>query len=276
MSESDNAEKGRSWLERVASSPTLVLAMAVVTVLSVIVAIVLPLEIWAASRSGRDLVYAVNPIYTRVVTAGQSSEISVQYHGSSLGDTNVTAAQVAIWNRGKESIQPEDILQTITIRTDPPSPILEASIRTESRDVIGLVLGNASSSFASGELPISWRILERNDGASIQLVYLGSDSVRISVGGVVTGIGEPKRLEVGVKPQSPYQEAYNTKKANTISGIFGLLGGVVLLLYVLNDMRSGRRINGFDYLMFPVCVIVIGVAIWFITRPGPMLPPFGF
>lgn len=240
MSESDSTNNGRGWLERIGSSPTLVLIMAVVTVLSVIVAIVVPLEIWAASRSGRDLVYAVNPIYTRVVTAGQSSEISVQYHGSSLGDSNVTAVQVAIWNRGKESIQQEDILQAITIRTDPPSPIWEASARTKSRDVIGLVLGNSSSSFANVELPISWRILEKNDGASIQLVYLGSDNVRISVGGVVKGVGEPKRLEVGVKPQSPYQEAYNTKRANTVGGIIALAGGVFFCsLYSMGCADSG-------------------------------------
>ena len=276
MSESDSTKNGRGWLERVVSNPLLVIALAIVTVLSVIVAIVVPLEIWAASRGGPDLVYAVNPIYTRVVTAGQSSEISVQYHGTNLGGSNVTAVQVAIWNRGKESIQQGDILQDITIRTDPPSLILEASLRTQSRGVVGFVLGNSSVSLANGELPVSWRILELNDGASIQLIYLGSDSVRLSVGGVVRGLGQPKRLEVGVKAQSPFQEASTAKKANTIGGIFFTVFAVFLLLMVLNYVWRQRGFKRIDYLMLVVCVVNMGLGIWLLLRPGPVLPPFGF
>jgi hypothetical protein len=195
----------------------------------------------------------------------------------------VTAVQVAIWNRGKESIQQGDILQPITIYTDPPSPILEASVIRESRDVIGLVLGNSSSSSAtnaylnSGELPVSWRILEKNDGSSIQLIYLGSDSVTISVKGVVEGSGAPKRLEVGVKPpQSPYREAYVAKRLNTIWGIVWVSLGVIFMVLVLFDVVRQRGFLRGDYVMSLVIVGLMGYGIWALFRPGPMLPPFGF
>ena len=52
---------------------------------------------------------------------------------------------------------------------------------------------------ADGILPLSWKILEHNDGATIQLIVAGSDKITASIKGVVEGqrqlaMASPRRV----------------------------------------------------------------------------------
>lgn len=282
MSESNSEEKGIGWLERIPSNPWITISLLIVAVISIIVAIVVPIIIDKSSRTERQLVYSVNPVYTHIVTAGQTSGIEVLHNGISLGDANLTAVQIAIWNMGRESIRPENILEGIVVYTNPTAPILEASIRKESRDAVGFVLSNSTEDLARGEVPLSWRILEQNDGASIQLVYLGSEDIGVAVKGVVEGLREMKRIDIGIETTTPEERVHTEGAINRISGIlFTTFGALGILMTPIGFFARKQRLGlrkallryGPNSLVF---IAFFGFGIWNLMQNVPSLPPFGF
>jgi hypothetical protein len=58
-----------------------------------------------ASQASPELTYYVHPIRTAVVTAGETSSLTVTHAGRVLTG-NVTAANIAIWNAGKRGVAP--------------------------------------------------------------------------------------------------------------------------------------------------------------------------
>src|ERR1700682_4028884 len=83
------------------------------------------------SVSRPELVYYANPVRTVVVKQGTASRLSVSFDAP-LVTQDVTAVQVAIWNRGRQAIKREAVLEPIVIRTEPRVTILEATIRRMS------------------------------------------------------------------------------------------------------------------------------------------------
>jgi len=130
---------------------------------------------WASLKS-RDLSLTVNPTRTTIVKAGQSSDLHVLYKGQSVA-TDVTGLQVGIWNAGRESIRPEQILSPIILQTSPKVPILEVRLRHTSRPVCGIVLDG--SHLEDGKVGVSWRILEHNDGAVVQFIVAGPSKTTV-------------------------------------------------------------------------------------------------
>lgn len=110
--------------------------------------------------------------------SGKLSSLHVLFNGTVLKGS-VTAAQVSIWNGGGEAIRQQAILDSVRIRTKPSVPILGASIQKVSRDAIEFSL--ATNHLDAGVVPVSWKILEKGDGAVVQLIYLGTPSVKIFV-----------------------------------------------------------------------------------------------
>jgi len=144
----------------------------------------------------RDLSLYINPTKTTIVRSEQTSDLHVLYKGQSVS-SDVTALQMAVWNAGKEPIRSEHILAPIVLSTSPRTPILEARIRHVSRSVVGIQLDTGR--LADGILPLSWKILEHNDGATIQLIVAGSDKITASIKGVVEGqrqlaMASPRRV----------------------------------------------------------------------------------
>ena len=108
----------------------------------------LPIYFYIQSDKKRDLASYVNPAQAVVVKTGESSNLHVffgNHEPSHELTSDVTAAQIAIWNEGNESIRPDNVLKQVVIRTNPSVPILEASIRKKSRDVVDLLPENSTS-----------------------------------------------------------------------------------------------------------------------------------
>ncbi|MDP2954592.1 MAG: hypothetical protein Q8O76_14915, partial [Chloroflexota bacterium] len=103
-----------------------------VSLLLAVVGIVFGVFTYWTSQKERELVFTVNPVRTTVVSAGQATELEVLHRGKPVSGSDITAVQIAIWNAGKQSIRPENVLDGISIFTQPPVPILEASIRKRS------------------------------------------------------------------------------------------------------------------------------------------------
>lgn len=241
--------------------------------------VILAAFFYLSSQTERELVYAVNPVRATVVTAGQASELAVFHEGEPLGNVDVTAAQVAIWNAGKQSIREENILEDVVICTDPPVPILEVSIRQCSREVTGFTLVEAPESLASGKVPVSWHILEENDGASVQLIYVGTQEVDFRVEGVIEGLRGIKDVELSVEIKTPQEQIREQQGTRTIWGITALLYGLLAAFAFVAAFTFIRR-PPWRNLMLVVAFIflpMVGVTTWqyfsFSTR---FWPPFGF
>ena len=180
------------------------------------------------SRRRRELLFSVNPVRTKVVTSGQATDLKVSYRDEPLGDTDVTAVQLAIWNAGYESIKKEHIRKEIVVTTEPQVRILEASVRTES-PYTGFKLLDSTDSKVKGRVPVSWEILERNEGASIQLLYLGTSEVDILVEGLIEGQGHAKQIVTSSSLKSP-QEHHKQRRQQSFSVVISLVSSVVIAI----------------------------------------------
>ncbi len=72
------------------------------------------------------------------------------------------------------------------IELEPGCDIIDARILKVSRTVTQFAKGEVSES-AKNTLPLSFTILERNDGAAIQIIYSGRSDTAISLRGTVVG-----------------------------------------------------------------------------------------
>ena len=128
--------------------------------------------------------------------ADEASDLSISHNGKKISG-NVSAAQMAIWNAGKRPIRENDTLSPIVISTGGGQPVLEARIRKTTRPIINFTLDTTRAD--EGKLQINWRILEKDDGAVIQLIYVGDQEVPLQVSGSIVGQRELPEIVYSTK-----------------------------------------------------------------------------
>jgi hypothetical protein len=176
-------DRAAEWIAR---NPYMVLGLAAIAVLGGLASIfALPYAAfpWRFGPK-RDLSYCIAPIRTPIVQTSKPSDVAISYKGLPVTG-NVTAAQVAIWNDGREPIRREDLLTPIVLRLPDNVNILELTALKVSRAIAGFSMAqsNAPATIAA----LDWRILEHNDGVFLQIVYAGNTEARISLQGVIVG-----------------------------------------------------------------------------------------
>jgi len=149
-----------------------------------IVGIILAVYFFYAGIAEPNLILLIHPVRTPITLAGKLSEISVSLRGNPING-DLTAAQFILWNSGKAPVRHEDILKSIVLHTPSNCPIYEATVRSVSRDVTRFQI--ITNDIASGRLSFDWKILEHNDGASIQLLYGGDQKMPFFASGTVVG-----------------------------------------------------------------------------------------
>ena len=245
-----------------------------------IVGVFLTVFFYLRSASYPELVYLVSPVRTIVVKQGTTSRLGIVFDGRPLTQ-DVTASQVAIWNRGRQAIRRAAILQGVTITTEPRVPILEATIRKTSRDVVGFDLDRTR--LAEGEVPVSWSILEEGDGGVVQLVYAGDVTTQIRCRGVIEGQRGVRELKVSpVTVVSPERQL----RAAAINGpgylLFALLALCLIPLnvwiYWHKEIAPSHGWLRLRRLLFPVGLPIVFAGAFlcmFLLAAAPE-PPFGF
>ena len=192
-----------------------------------VIAIIIMIYISLEAKSERELKYYCHPVKATVVKAGQTSSLEVFCDKEKI-ESNVKAVQVAIWNNGKESIKRDDILETITLYTEPKTPIIDAVVRKQSREVINLSIDR--SSFKEGFIPINWQILEHNDGGIIQVIFAGKPDVEILAKGTIEGQKSIKQVKYSRKIQTP-EEQIKSDLFDARFAAFGLLFVVIVQIF---------------------------------------------
>jgi hypothetical protein len=242
-----------------------------------IIGFALTIYFFAASREVPELTYFVHPAKAAVVRTGQSSRLTAQFDGQNLtGD--VTATQIAIWNAGRRSIRSGNMLQPFVIHTGNKVRILEARLQKVSREVVGLTLN--TSRLSSGEVGISWNILEQNDGGVVQIIYSGDENVGIEAKGVLEGQPEVIRLAYA-RPLSTPNEQYAKHQGWEGRLLAYLMLGMALVLFVMSiwlrkRTERGQRIRNSSWVLQAQGFFMIGVSIGIFFNEASPGPPFGF
>lgn len=246
------------WLHRSGawfSSPTGAAVLGMVAIFSTV------FGIWSfvASKKERNLTYFVSAGRTAVVTAGKANTIQVSYKGEELtGD--VSAVVLAVWNAGSEPIRSEDILDPIRVEVGGERRILETKLLWTSRPVTKFSVENDPG--MAGKL--SWQILEKNDGAMVQVTYQGDTHAPVSVKGVILGQNVPT-LGDGLMT---YKMAIPL-----ILGALVVVSGSVSISIDLLKLQGGRK----PFLIFLLGVAIPGVVmILYMYSPWKDRVPFEF
>lgn len=261
----------------------IILVLGIVGSIASLISVPLAMYFYKESRGVPKLTYHIHPVKAVLVRVGEGSKLQSRYEDKEI-TTDITAAQVAIWNRGKLPIRKSNILKSIVIRTDNNAPILEAIIRTSSREVIQLELDLRE--IQDGRVITSWNILEHNDGGVIQLIYAGNTDLNIVVEGVIEGQREIEKHEFSGKIQSPDEQyaasKYRYKGLGYSLLFFGALILILPILTVIPDIfRSGiKKLDWFQwmYLIVPgiLSMFLILGGLYYSRMAPPQGPPFDF
>ena len=177
---------------------------------------------WWFSIREPNLTFTVNPTRTVVVRHRETTRLSVLVDGHP-SQSDVSAAQVVFWNRGNEPLRPNMNLEAMTIRTEPPVPIVEVRVKNISRSVTGIRIDKSKAE--AGCIAIDWRLLEKGDGAALQIVYAGDSNVSIVPSGIFEGQPKVNTIEF------PSKDVGNDFILPAMVGLFGaVLGTFVAFL----------------------------------------------
>jgi hypothetical protein len=185
-------------------------------------------------RETRNLFYYCNPIKTSIVQAGNIKTLEVFHNGQKI-ETDVTAMQVAIWNKGRLPILKSDVLEDCVLLLEPPVRILDAEVTKQSRSLVNLTL---SKDFLNqGRIPLTWKILEHNDGGVIQLIFSGNANTDIEIQGSIIGQASIHKM------RSPDKLTNLSAKEASQAGIAFLILAFLGLFFCIVHLIPEKWIN---------------------------------
>jgi hypothetical protein len=225
------------------------------------------------SLETRKLTFYVNPAKAAIVSTDKSDKLKVYFEGKLL-ERNVTAVNIAFWNAGKTPIKKDEVLEKLEFRTPKNVPILEVKLTKVSRDVVGLEIDRTK--LPEGILPLSWKILEKNDGAVIQVIYAGTANDELSAHSVILGQEQIDSIKYPGSIKSAkeqYANAVDTRNRNAYL-VLGL--GVMGLAFYAWKTGIKKEFGKLDVVYLLFCAIYIGLGIYSLFFNTFPLPPFGF
>jgi hypothetical protein len=262
----------------------------IISIIIGLVGIGLGIYFYSQSKETRDLSYSISPTKALVVDSKRASKLRVLYDSTTIS-SDIIAIQLAIWNRGKQSIKKSNILKTIELNNNNRVKILETSIRKVSREVTNFSVLQKND--MNGNILLNWDILENNDGAVIQILFAGNLNTKFFLNGIIEGQENIHQIDINNETNSTF---------NIISLILGAL--VFLMGYFqyksekkhgFSYFRFGQKFDTHDgtpakiklrYVIFNIIfsstlniiagIVVIILAIYNIVVSSPPTVPFGF
>ena len=284
------SEPKRLYLLHLISTHPFGTCVAFIGALASIVALMLAFVPWWTAPKP-DLCYCIYPIRIPIVQTSSTnpSDVSVSYKGKPVSG-NVTAAELAIWNAGRQPIRSEGILSPLIVTVADGAPLFETALSKASREVTECSLINhgpidmiSGKRLGPSSVELKFRILEHNDGVRLRVVYAGTVDAPISLKGVIEGQQFPREVKVAAGRQASLLDVlFSIVLAATTSGI-----GVCMVIAARKDLRSVKpqrhsvkaRLAAVFVIMCAAVIIVSGLA-YAITNvlKAFSLPasPFGF
>lgn len=153
-----------------------------------VVGTILTVWFYVLSIPTRDLVLLEPAVRSVFVNRDAPAVLRVLVHDQEIKEQDVFAVQVAVWNNGNQSIRPENVLEPVMLKAPQGSRIINAQILRNTRGVCGVA---AHIEQEGQSARVDWRILERNDGAIVQLVLVGDRDAALTASGTIEG-GRPR------------------------------------------------------------------------------------
>jgi hypothetical protein len=179
-------------------------AFQLVSLLIGILGVALAFFFYFQGKRERKPLYVLQPtrniIVNRALAVGK--RLTVLYDGQSLEAQNVTAMQCTLWNAGSEPIKASDILVPIRLSLPENTEILDISVIRQSRPSVvnfTAIPEKGPKGERTNAAVLSFSILEKGDGATLQLVYIGPPEAAATIDGTVVGaqvtaVGRPLDL----------------------------------------------------------------------------------
>ncbi len=130
-----------------------------------------------------NLVTQINPFRATFISSEGINSFKV-YKDERKIEGPISAAQLVVWNAGRQPIKQSDILEPIRIHTSSGSRIHSVQIQSVVRSVSGI---SAAPDATGVGVEVTFRILEQGDGALLQIIYEGDENVTFNVTGSVVG-----------------------------------------------------------------------------------------
>ncbi len=284
MSNTSVREHIRRWF----SHPFVGITGTIASVISILLAVFFFIK----AAPSRELVVQETSARTVFVDKNVPSILEVSVQGQPIRQQDVFAVQFVIWNNGNQSIRPENILEPITFWPQDDTRVIEAKVVRRTRSVCRVNTEVAEG----GSATVAWHILERNDGAIVQLVLVGDRSCRIRLAGTVEGGGRPNYQRHTARPgkNTPNRWTLLDSVTNYVLGsvfIAMLVYGSIYQLKLSARNWRARRGGAFGLLVpvgravFGLLLAIIVVSIcavvtynWTTHRRAPdtLLSPPGF
>ena len=217
-----------------------------------------------------------NPAKATLINIGEVSNIKISVEGH--GDVKqLTASQIAIWNSGSKSIKRSNVLEPFILYLPDGIDIIDATIKKTSRDIINF---KVEPDFNKDIILISWDILEKDDGAIIQVLHTGNITSETMIGGIIEGQKDINIFEFKkVTSSSPQVVQRRNEQLELDARILLSLGCFCSLLCLYMYFSSAKHtIEKVSLIVVGIVMLCFGIGIffWISSEIPPQGPPFGF
>lgn len=161
-------------------------------IITFIIGCLLSLYTYTDGKIERELVFISDPIKTLIVDGGKSTTEKfsiIDQNGDNIKGS-IVAVKFNFWNEGRQSIKNSEILEPLQIKIKGDSiKILDQTIVASTRPNIV----NASVTKRTDDtIEIYFKILEKEDGFSGQIIYNGDKNAEIEFVGELEGVSKDK------------------------------------------------------------------------------------
>lgn len=214
----------------------------IVGVISILVSVFVSWHFYDKSQQFRIPIYAVDRSPSTVLDFDEKKDslpLKVSTTDGQSINEDIYLATHYFWNMGQKPILSTDILEPLRVHFDPEEiTILEASISNSSRGVVSCELLKIDDS----TFQITHRILESNDGCSVDYLYIGKRIPSVNITGEIVGV---KEIKLSLKTWESYFKnlSYLQKLNRFIPAlIMTLIFAILLSMYFKRfKMRPSRR-----------------------------------
>lgn len=243
-------------IESISKNPWLVIISFVLTVLSIVMAIVFYLK----SRKYKKVKVVHRTINLLRKNSEKIDGLEIRYQG--LNTPNISITKIAFWNCGNETINGSDITisSPLIIRSRNGVNLLESKIIYTKNESNELRLNEIEN---GKQVALQFDYIDKNEGCVIQILHTGETSYDIELVGTIKSIGKidsNKRISrtdrlIAIAFNKDYFTAHN-------AGIFCIAFFVVILFLAIKLIVTSNNLEVSHYLSLAIgtfTYLVLGI-----------------
>ena len=192
--------------------------------------------------------YTVLPNRSSLVQGSSptASGIGVTYNGKAVSGRDITAVTIYFWNDGPAPMKKEDILVPFKLVLPGNANILDIRVLGQSRPLCAV--GVSGPEDERNTAILGFKILEKGDGAKIQLIYAGDPLAEIRLEGSMIGAAGPTSMyfvdRSKFRQQYPLRRDLDDFYLVILIVLALILSKLLLSLYIEKLEQERREVEG--------------------------------